>query len=57
MTMHCRADDTAWRGGLAERCRLELVDLATALARVAAALRSQAQQSRRHADALEAVPP
>jgi hypothetical protein len=57
MTMHCRADDTAWRGGLAEQCRRELVDLASALTRVATALRSQAHHCRRRADALEALPP
>ena len=56
MTVHCRADDTVWRGAWAVACRGDLEDLAAVVARVGRSLRAEAAVCRQHAVSL-AWPP
>jgi len=53
MTMHCRADDTVWRGAWAVACHTDLDMVATTVARVADSLRAEAAICRHHAVSLE----
>jgi hypothetical protein len=56
MTMHCRADDTVWRGAWAVACRNDLESVATGVARVVQSLRAEAVVCRQHAVSLEWPP-
>lgn len=47
MTVHLRADDSVWRGALAQRCESELADAARRLAHLVADLRAEAEMCRR----------
>lgn len=53
MTMHCRADDTVWRGAWAVSCRADLETVAAIVARVARSVRAEAGLCHQHARALE----
>lgn len=57
MTVHCRADDLTWRGGLAVACRDELHVARSRVTSVAACLRAEAADCLGRATALESAPP
>lgn len=56
MTVHCRADDLTWRGGLAVACRDELHAVRRRVMSVATSLRAEATDCLRCAVAREALP-
>lgn len=56
MSVHCRADDTVWRGAWAVACRRDLETVAAGVTRVVRSLQAEAEMCRQQALLLEWPP-